>query len=117
VDETEIKAAQERAWRRDAEMAAHELELAWRLAGLPSEPNAMAIVGQGLRDGAHVSFGGGSAETARALALVLRQYARLSGQLIDGETHSLVAALMIEAAVSPMLPSDGFTVVSRELGA
>ncbi|MFF0439812.1 hypothetical protein ACFYST_10820 [Kitasatospora sp. NPDC004614] len=104
------------AYRAEAEEAADAVETAWRLAGLPTEPNVMPVTsGRGLSVGAHVSLGGCSAATARALADVLTEYARLTGRLIDGRSQRFVARVLADHGVRPALPSDGVYVVAGEL--
>lgn len=105
-----------RQYRAEAEAAADAVETAWKLAGLPSTPDVMPIVsGRGMYQGPHVSLGGCHANTARALAEVLTEYARLTGRLIDGESRSLVARMLADCDVTPALPSDGLHVVQRQL--
>ncbi|MFE1318999.1 hypothetical protein [Kitasatospora phosalacinea] len=55
--------------------------------------------------------------TARALAEVLTEYARLTGRLIDGRSQRVLARVLAECGVRPALPGDGAYVVVRELGA
>ncbi|MEV4559891.1 hypothetical protein AB0K51_23255 [Kitasatospora sp. NPDC049285] len=118
MTDVESETAQRRTWRAEAEAAADAVEIAWRLAGLPCSPNVMPVTsGRGLDSGAHVSLGGCSATTARALADVLTEYARLTGRLIDGESQRLMARVLAEHGVRPMLPRDGLYVVPRELSA
>ncbi|MFB7665640.1 hypothetical protein ACFC1R_17070 [Kitasatospora sp. NPDC056138] len=117
-DDVEHEAEILRQYRAEAEAAAEAVETAWRLSGLPSVPDVMPIVsGRGIYQGPHVSLGGCHANTARALAKVLTEYARLTGQLIDGESQSLVARMLDEYDVTPALPSDGLYVVQRQLSA
>ncbi|GAA2105674.1 hypothetical protein GCM10009759_42980 [Kitasatospora saccharophila] len=116
--ETEHGAAQLRARQAEAEGAADAVEAAWRLAGLPSEPSVMPVMsGRGLRAGAHVSLGGCSAATARALAEVLTEYARLTGRLIDGRSQRILARVFAENGLSPVRPGEGAYLVARELSA
>lgn len=116
MSKVEHEREQRRRYRAEAEAAADAVETAWRLAGLPSTPDVMPIVsGRGLSAGPHVSLGGCHAATARALASVLTEYARLTGRLIDGESHRLLASVMAEIGATPALPSDGFTLIPREL--
>ncbi|WP_224279390.1 hypothetical protein [Streptomyces sp. LS1784] len=117
-DDVEREAEILRQYRAEAEAAADAVETAWRLAGLPSTPDVMPIVsGRGMYQGPHVSLGGCHANTARALAAALTEYARLTGKLIDGESHGLVAQVLADLGVSPALPSDGLYVVQRQLSA
>ncbi|MFC8719032.1 hypothetical protein [Kitasatospora sp. NPDC057198] len=116
--EMEHETAQLRARRAEAEEAADAVETAWRLAGLPSEPSVMPVTsGRGLSAGAHVSLGGCSAGTARALAEVLTEYARLTGKLIDSRSQRILARVFAENGVCPVLPGEGAYLVARELGA
>jgi hypothetical protein len=110
VPDLEYEAERARRFRAEAEEAAEAVEIAWRLAGLPSSPNVMPVTqGRGIPQGPHVSLGGCHASTARALADVLTEYARLTGRLIDGESHRLLASIMAEAGAVPALSNDGFT--------
>lgn len=70
-----------------------------------------------MHEGPHVSLGGCHARTARALADMLTEYARLTGRLIDGRSHLLVASALADLGLKPALPSDGIYVVPRELSA
>ncbi|GAA5011722.1 hypothetical protein GCM10025734_56540 [Kitasatospora paranensis] len=116
MSEVESETARLRTTRVEAEQAADAVETAWKLAGLPASPGVMPVVsGRGLRAGPHVSLGGCHAATARALADVLTEYARLTGRLIDGESRGLLATILAEAGAEPALPGDGYTLVSREL--
>ncbi|WP_033219009.1 hypothetical protein [Kitasatospora phosalacinea] len=116
--QTEHETARLRAHRVEAEGAADAVETAWRLAGLPSEPSVMPVTsGRGLDAGAHVSLGGCSAATARALADVLTEYARLTGRLIDGGSQRILARVLAGHGVRPVLPGDGAYVVARESSA
>lgn len=117
MTEVESETARLRAFRTEAEAAAEAVETAWKLAGLPSEPNVMPVVsGRGLLQGPHVSLGGCSSTTAQALADVLTEYARLTGRLIDGESRHILATLAATGVI-PALPGDGVYVVSKELSA
>ncbi|MFJ5884144.1 hypothetical protein [Kitasatospora cineracea] len=116
--QTEREAAQRRAYRVEAEEAADAVETAWRLAGLPSEPGVMPVTrGSGLGAGAHVSLGGCSAATARVLAEVLTEYARLTGRLIDGQSRRVLARVLADCGARPVLPGDGVYVVAKGLTA
>ncbi|GAA2238070.1 hypothetical protein GCM10010430_18870 [Kitasatospora cystarginea] len=118
MSELESETGRLREYRAEAEAAANALETAWKVAGLPSDINVMPIVsGRGMYEGPHVSFGGGHARVAWALAEALTDYARLSGRLIDGEPQSLVARMLADLRVAPALPDDGLYVVRRELSA
>lgn len=118
MGELESETDRLREYRAEAEAAADAVETAWRLAGLPATPDVMPIVsGRGMHEGPHVSLGGCRASTARALADVLSEYARLTGRLIDGSSHSLLGRVIAESGVTPALASDGLYVVGRELNA
>ncbi|MGF1431524.1 hypothetical protein [Kitasatospora sp. LaBMicrA B282] len=112
-DDVEREAEILRQYRAEAEAAADALQTAWRLAGLPFHPSVMPVMaqGRGVPQGPHVSLGGCSAGTARALAQVLTEYARLTGRLIDGESDSLMAQVLADFGVTPALPGDGLYVV------
>lgn len=114
--EVEREAERLREFRAEAEEAAEALETAIRVAGLPPLISLSPVYGaRGLPEGAHVHIGGCSAHTARALADVLTEYARLTGRLIDGESRQFMARVLAESGVKPSLPSDGLYVVRREL--
>ncbi|WP_030459041.1 hypothetical protein [Kitasatospora sp. NRRL B-11411] len=116
--ELEQETARLRAHRAEAEEAADAVETAWRLAGLPSEPGVMPVTrGSGLVAGAHVSLGGCSAATARVLAEVLTECARLTGRLVDGRSRRVLARVFADCGVRPVSSGDGVYVVAKGLTA
>ena len=118
MSNVEHETEQLRRYRAEAEAAAEAVETAWQVAGLPSAPNVMAMArSRGLYEGPHVSLGGCHARVALALADCLTEYARLTGRLVDGESHGMVAQVLADLGVSPVLSSDGLHVVRRELRA
>ncbi|MFI9271740.1 hypothetical protein ACIGXM_13625 [Kitasatospora sp. NPDC052896] len=118
MPELEHETERLRRFRAEAEAAADAVVTAWKVAGLPSEPTVMALArGRGVLQGPHVSLGGCHARVALALAGCLTDYARLTGQLIDGDSRRLMARMLADHGVTPALPGDGLYVARRELSA
>jgi hypothetical protein len=117
-DDVEREAEILRQYRAEAEAAADAVVTAWKVAGLPSEPNVIAMArGRGVLQGPHVSLGGCHARVALTLADCLTDYARLTGRLIAGDSRRLMARVLADHGVTPALPNDGLYVVRRELSA
>ncbi|KIQ63108.1 hypothetical protein TR51_30455 [Kitasatospora griseola] len=118
MTEVERETDRLRQFRAEAEEAAEALETAIKVAGLPPLVSLSPVyAASALPAGAHVHIGGCSARTARALADVLTEYARLTGRLIDGDARRVMARVLTASGVMPALPSDGLYVVRQELSA